>query len=131
MWRITREPFLQTPLAGWRSLLSLASDPRDVAVVAPTTSLRDLGREYLSDPRLRQVLDRYATYAGSDPRQARAVLATVPYVEQTFGAWHLAGGLATLADALHRRCEERGVTVRFNCDVERITLDGGQVSGIR
>ncbi len=130
MWRITREPFLQSPLAGWRSLLALARDPQDIRTVAPMTSLRDLGREYLADPRLRQVLDRYATYTGSDPRRAPAVLATVPYMEQTFGAWHLGGGLGTLADALARRCDERGVTLRTGCDVVRIELRDGRACGV-
>lgn len=130
MWQITREPFLQSPLDGWRTLLSLARDPADIRTVAPRTSLRDLGREYLADPRLRQVLDRYATYAGSDPRHAPAALATIPYVEQTFGAWHLGGGVATLGDALARRCEERGVTLRYGADVESITLSDDAVSGV-
>lgn len=131
MWRITREPFLQSPLTGWRTLLSLAKDPGDIRTVAPRTSLRDLGREYLADPRLRQVLDRYATYAGSDPRKAPAVLATIPYIEQTFGAWHLGGGLARLADALAARCRERGVTMRFEADVSGIELEEGRASGVR
>ncbi|MEI8260367.1 MAG: phytoene desaturase family protein [Actinomycetes bacterium] len=131
MWRITREPFLQSPLQGWRSMVSLAKDPRDIATIAPTTSLRDLGHHYLHDPRLRKIFDRYATYTGSDPRRAPAVLATIPYVEQTFGAWHLGGGLGTLAAALEQRCAERGVPIRLNTEVKTIELTGGQVSGVR
>ncbi len=131
MWQVTREPFLQSPLRGWRTLLSLAKDPSDVRTVAPRTTLRDLGKEYLADPRLRQVLDRYATYAGSDPRSAPAVLATIPYIEQTFGVWHLGGGLATLGTALAQRCAERGVTMRGNADATRIELTDGAVSGVR
>ncbi len=130
MWQITREPFLQSPLRGWRSLLSLARDPSDVATIAPTRSLADLARQYLADPRLQQVLWRYATYAGSDPRRAPAVLATIPYVEQAFGAWHLGGGLGTLADALLARCEQRGVQVRTGTGVSRILLERGRVSGV-
>lgn len=131
MWQITREPFLQSPLRGWRTLLTLAKDPGDVRAVAPRTSLRDLGTEYLNDPRLRQVLDRYATYAGSDPRSAPAVLATIPYIEQTFGVWHLGGGLTTLGAALADRCTERGVRMRSGADVASIELKGGAVSGVR
>jgi phytoene desaturase len=130
MWRITREPFLQSPLEGWRTLLGLAKDPQDVRTVAPRTTLRDLGREYLSDWRLRQVLDRYATYSGSDPRKAPAVLATIPYIEQTFGAWHIGGGVGTIGQALTQRCAERGVEIRLGADVERIELTEGSVSGV-
>ena len=59
-----------------------------------------LGHQYLRDPRLQQMLDRYATYTGSDPRRAPGALATIPYVEQTFGAWHVPGGLRNLGEAL-------------------------------
>ena len=130
MWQITREPFLQSPLGGLKSVLSLARNPQDVRTVAPFTSLRALGKEYLKDPRLITLLDRYATYTGSDPRLAPAVLATVPYVEQTFGAWHLGGGLGTLADALGTRCAERGVAIRLETAVSSIDLANGRAAGV-
>lgn len=129
MWRLTRGPFLQAPLQGWKSLMPLAK-PADVRTIAPWSSLRKLGESTLSDPRAVTLLDRYATYTGSDPRRAPAVLATVPYVEQEFGVWHLGGGLGTLADALHRRCLERGVDVRTGVDVTSITTDSSGVTGV-
>jgi phytoene desaturase len=130
MWRITREPFLQSPLTGWRNLVSLAKNPADIRTIAPTKTLRTLGKDYLHDPRQRIILDRYATYTGSDPRKAPAVLATVPYVEQTFGAWHIAGGVSQLSVALADRCYERGVDVRLQCDVTKIVTDGDRVIGV-
>lgn len=130
MWRITRRPFLQSPLDGLHTLLPLATNLNDVRTIAPFTSLRSLGNKTLRDPRLVTLLDRYATYQGSDPRKAPAVLATVPYVEQVFGAWHLGGGLGTLADALVKRCEERGVTLRASVDVTRILLTDGRATGV-
>ena len=130
VWRITRQPFIQSPLAGAGTLIRLATDPREVKAVAPFTSLRRLGRHHLRDPRQVTLLDRYATYQGSDPRKAPAALMTVPYVEQEFGAWHLGGGLATLADALVARCQERGVVMRTGVDVQRITTDASGVTGV-
>ena len=130
IWRITRKPFLESPLTGTRELLALAKSPRDVRTVAPTTSLRGLGRKYLRDPRLRMLLDRYATYSGSDPRKAPAALSTIPYVEQTFGSWHIGGGVHKLADALAARCEERKVDILLNSDVTRIVLDEGKVRSV-
>lgn len=130
IWRITRKPFLESPLTGTRELLALAKSPRDVRTVAPTTSLRGLGRKYLRDPRLRMLLDRYATYSGSDPRKAPAALSTIPYVEQTFGSWHIGGGVHKLADALAARCEERKIDILLNSDVTRIVLDEGRVRSV-
>ena len=129
MWRLTRGPFLQAPLQGWRSLLPLAK-PADVRTIAPWSTLRKLGTSTLSDPRAVTLLDRYATYTGSDPRKAPAVLATVPYVEQEFGVWHLGGGLGTLAEALERRCRERGVDIRTGVDVTAITTTQAGITGV-
>jgi len=131
IWQVTREPFLTSPLTGPAALVRQSVRIRDLRTVAPFTSLRRLGRRYLTDPRLRTLLDRYATYTGSDPRQAPAALAVVPYVEQTFGAWHVGGGLRRLADALHERCVERGVDVLFGADVAAVLLDGGRAAGVR
>jgi len=130
VWRITRGPFLQSPLNGAGTLVRLATDPREVKAVAPFRSLRSLGRKHLRDPRQVMLLDRYATYQGSDPRKAPAALMTVPYVEQAFGAWHLGGGVATLADALAHRCRERGVTLRLHADVARVRTSSVGVTGV-
>lgn len=131
MWQITRQPILESPLNGPRDLVSLARHPRDIATIAPWMTLRGLGHASFSDPRLVTLLDRYATYTGSDPRRAPAVLATVPYVEQAFGAWHLRGGLRTLADALAQRCVDVGVRLRISTDVAAIETAAGRVSGVR
>jgi len=77
------------------------------------------------------LLDRYATYTGSDPRRAPAALATVPYVEQTFGAFHVGGGVRRLADALHARSLERGVSYRLSTDVVEVVTDAARVTGVR
>src|SRR4051794_27286210 len=131
IWDATRGPFLESPLDGARGLLRESRRVRDLRTIAPWRSLRGLGRQYLQDPRLRTLLDRYATYTGSDPRRAPAALATVPYVEQTFGAWYVRGGLRRLGDALHQRVLDVGATVRTGADVVEVLLDGGRVSGVR
>lgn len=131
MWQITREPFLQSPLTGWRNIMSLAKKPGDVQTIAPFTTLRSLGEKTFSDKRLITLLDRYATYTGSDPRKAPAVLATVPYVEQTFGAWHIGGGVSSLADALVKRCLDLGVRLSARTNVTSIDTNANKVTGVR
>jgi len=130
IWDATRETFLESPLDGSRTLLREARRGRDLLAIAPWASLRDLGRRYLEDPRLITLLDRYATYTGSDPRRAPAALATVPYVEQSFGAWYVVGGLRRLGDALAARCADLGVVVRTGADVVRVTTVGGAAVGV-
>jgi phytoene desaturase len=131
IWQATRRPFIEAPLTGARQLVPLARNVSDLRTVAPLRTLRGLGRHYLRDSRLRLVLDRYATYTGSDPRRAPAALATVPYVEQAFGVHHVAGGLHRLADALHQRGAERGVTYRFGAAVAQVVVESGRAAGVR
>jgi phytoene desaturase len=130
IWQLTRAPFLESPLAGGRDLLRLARRTADVRTVAPWRSLRGLGEQYLRDPRLRLLLDRYATYTGSDPRRAPAALSVVPYVEQTFGAWYVPGGLRRLGEAVHERALLRGAVVRTGAAVTRVLVEGGRAAGV-
>ena len=130
IWQVTRVPFLESPLAGRRDLLRLARRTGDVRTVAPWQSLRGLGEQYLRDPRLRMFLDRYATYTGSDPRRAPAALSVVPYVEQTFGAWYVPGGLRRLGAAVHERALLRGAVVRLGTAVAQVLVEGGRTAGV-
>lgn len=130
MWRVTEQPFLRSPLQGARTLARLARSVADVRTVAPWSSLRDLGARYLTDPHLRTLLDRYATYSGSDPRLAPAALATVPWVEQAFGSWYVRGGLRRLPLAVADRARERGADIRTSTPVTRVLVEGGRVAGV-
>jgi phytoene desaturase len=121
IFRASRKPFLESALHGSRTLAALTlKHPGDLATLAPRKTLRDLGRRHLRDPRLRMVLDRYATYTGSDPRRAPAALAAVPFVESSFGTWWVPGGLYRLAEALLARCVALGVDVQLGRRVLRI-----------
>jgi phytoene desaturase len=131
IWAVTEQPFLRAPLQGAATLARLARSHRDVATVAPWRSLRGLGSGYLRDPRLGTLLDRYATYSGSDPRRAPAALATVPYVEQRYGSWYVRGGLRRLAAAVAERAVDRGAVVRTGTAVREVRTEGGRVSGVR
>ena len=130
MWALTRQDFIESPLHGLRPLLRLAAKPGNIRTIAPLRSLRSLGEGMLRDPRLVTLLDRYATYTGSDPRRAPAALATIPYIEQTFGAHHIRGGIASLAAAVHDRAVERGVHIEFGTEVTRIETSGGRVVAV-
>src|SRR5215218_739846 len=130
MWRISERPFLRTPLHGAATLGRLARKPADVATVAPWQTLRGLGAGYLRHPHLRTLLDRYATYSGSDPRRAPAVLATVPFVEQEFGSWYVRGGLRRLGLAVAERAVVCGAVVRTGCRVRRVLVTAGRASGV-
>ncbi len=104
--------------------------PADLVRARPWQTLRGLARGHVRDPRLRMVVERFATYAGADPRRAPAALAVAGYVEHAFGAWHVQGGLYAIVEALARRLHERGGTLRLGARVAALDRDGGRVRGV-
>ncbi len=130
IWDVTEQPFLRSPI-DVGTMVRLARSLADVTTVAPWRSLRGLGSRHLSDPRLRMLLDRYATYTGSDPRRAPAALATVPYAEQAFGSWYIPGGLYRLAEELAARALTLGVEVRLGTDAAEILTGPTGARGVR
>lgn len=130
MWDVSRKPFVESEL---KSLFSLALTPSllgDMTTIAPWKSLRSLVSNFTDDVRLQYIAQRYATYSGSDPRHAPAVLLSIAYVEEAFGAWHVAGGMGKLAQAVYERALEKGVTFHFNSRVKKINHDGKKTTGI-
>ena len=105
-------------------------DPRDALGVRPWWTLRRLARAHARDPRLRMIVERFATYAGADPRRAPAALAVAGYVEHAFGAWHPRGGLYELVRALVRRLEELGGELTVRTRAERIVVRSGRARGV-
>jgi phytoene dehydrogenase-like protein len=93
MWDVSRVPFVESELESPLSLIKRITFLRDMKMIAPWKTLRQHADEILKDQRLRFIMDRYATYSGSDPRKAPAVLSTIAFVEESFGAWHVKGGL--------------------------------------
>lgn len=125
MWDVSREPFIEHEI----SVKSFITPRflRDLFTIAPWKSLRSLG---LSDSRLQMIMDRYATYSGSDPRKAPAVLSTIAFIEEAFGAWHVQGGMGKLAQAVYQRCLDLGVTFEFSTRVTKVLIDAGAATGV-
>ena len=131
LWGLVGEPVLQRPLGGVRDVVRRSAGVRDLMALAPWRTLRTLGTRRLRDPRTRMLLDRYATYTGSDPRRIPALMSVIPFVEQRFGGWYVSGGLRRLADAVFERCVLLGVRFRFDTPVLAIDTEVGAVAGVR
>ncbi|TDB88019.1 phytoene desaturase, partial [Actinomadura sp. KC216] len=103
----------------------------DLLAVAPGRTLDGLARRFFGDPRLRQYVGRYATYAGSDPYRAPAALGCVPAIEHGEGGWYVPGGLARIAADLAGLLAAAGVEVRTGAEVTEVIADRVAVSGVR
>jgi phytoene desaturase len=89
----------------WNNLGKLQHLPK----VATMQNLAEKVNRYFTDPHLRQLFHRFATYNGSSPYLTPATFNIIPYVEAHFGAWHPRGGMAQIGVALRQLAEEKGV----------------------
>jgi phytoene desaturase len=106
------------------------ADPRDAFAVRPWLTLRGLARRTIRDPRVRMIVERFATYAGADPRRCPAALAIAGYVEHAFGAWHVAGGMYGIVETLARRLGALGGELHLGTEVGGIAREGRRVRGV-
>jgi len=130
MWDVSRGPFIESELKSPISLMKRLTFMRDMKIIAPWKTLRDHADEILKDQRLRYIMDRYATYSGSDPRKAPAVLSTIAFVEESFGAWHVKGGLGQLTATVYQRALDVGVKFHLSTAVASISTEGKRVTGV-
>ncbi len=130
MWEASRDSFIESELTSIWPLLLRKNLINQINQISPFTSLRSLSEKLNLDPHLKMIIDRYATYTGSDPRSAPAVLLTIAFVESTFGAWHIKGGIGQLSVALEQRCRDVGVDFQFKSLVTKIVVERNKVEGL-
>ena len=130
MWEASRDSFIESELTSIWPLLLRKNLINQINQISTFTSLRSLSEKLNLDPHLKMIIDRYATYTGSDPRSAPAVLLTIAFVESTFGAWHIKGGIGQLSVALEQRCRDLGVDFQFKSLVTKILVERNKVEGV-
>ncbi len=93
-------------------------------------SLHQLNEKLLRHKKLVQIFNRYATYNGSNPYKAPAMLQVIPHLEYNEGVFYPKGGMISITNALYSLALKRGVHFHFNTKVERIIHDNGMAHGI-
>ncbi|WP_439880787.1 1-hydroxycarotenoid 3,4-desaturase CrtD [Pontibacter sp. MBLB2868] len=96
-----------------------------------TTTMHEANARQFSDPRFVQLLDRFATYNGSDPYQAPGTLNIIPHLEHNIGAFYPKGGIYAIAESLVKLARELGVEFRYSEPVKRIMAEDGKVTGVQ
>ncbi|CAA9404427.1 NAD(P)/FAD-dependent oxidoreductase [uncultured Nocardioides sp.] len=104
-WELLRRDYLERP---WDP--ALAPRALTARLTGRETLHRTLRRAF-GDERLRLVAATPFLLDGHDPRDVPSWAGVVSYLEQRFGAWTAAGGLAALGVALTGRLATRGVEV--------------------
>lgn len=94
-------------------------------------SLSRYNRRNFVTPEASQLFNRYATYNGSNPYKAPAMLSLIPHLEMNEGTFYPQGGMISITRALYNLALKKGVVFRFNCPVKRIITENGRVMGVQ
>lgn len=94
-------------------------------------SLNDYNQTAFKSPKLVQLFNRFATYNGSNPYKAPAMLSFIAHLEHNEGAFYPKGGMISITNALYRLAVKLGVQFSFGKAVQQITIEGDCTTGVR
>ncbi len=94
------------------------------------SNMNEQNTKRFKNPKTVQLFNRYATYNGSNPYQAPALLNLIPHLELNLGAYLPENGMFQITQHLYDLAKSLGVRFHFNFQVEKITLKGNNVNGI-
>lgn len=93
-------------------------------------SMHQENQESLNHPKLTQLFDRYATYNGSDPYRAPAVLNMIPHLEHGIGTFLPKHGMHQITESIYQLACRLGVSFSFNEKVMKIRTTGNRITGV-
>ena len=117
------------PMSFYTNTDFLKSLPRLMRILGLPTDYWSKLEKYFSEPKLRQLFGRYATYVGGSPFNSPSLLQLIWYVE-FLGVWRIKGGLHNLADKLKQLSTKNGVEFIFNKSVNKINIRENKVCSV-
>ncbi len=131
IWSVARRRFLFTEPPTLATFVRLGiGGLREASRLDAWTTMQRALEARVSSRHLRDVLARYATYNGSDPRRAPATLHCIAHVELVQGGAAVLGGTRALVTALERASRRVGVEIETGTAIRGIRVDRGRVVGV-
>lgn len=132
IYDLTADIFMFAPFHEW---IDMVTDREKWARVFemykmdPFRSMHRANKWFFKDPKLLQLMDRFATFNGSSPYRVPATLNIIAHVEH-MGAYVPKRGIRRIPEALAEAAAEEGAAINLNTPVEAINYNGTGVTGI-
>ncbi len=104
-----------------------------LAVLNPSLvyhTLNEYNENKLTTGEAIQIFNRFATYNGSNPYSAPAMLSLISNVELNRGVFYPDGGMISITNALYKLAMKMGVVFEFDKPVSRIIHTGTACKGV-
>ncbi len=113
------------------SLTDMAKVVPDLFKLKSYRTVYGLVSSYIRDPRLRIAFSFHPLLIGGNPFTTTSVYALISFLERRWGVHSAMGGTGSLVNGLVNLIESQGSTIRYNAQVDEITVTGGQARGVR
>lgn len=133
MYELAGKIFMEKPLnkaSTWFSV-QVAKAMLNIGKLDLWKTMDQANRAQLQHPKLIQLFNRYATYNGSDPYRAPAMLNMIPHLEHQIGTFLPVKGIYQITESLFELARALGVSFHFKQEVEEILVERNGVRGIR
>ena len=132
IYNTTAKLFLTKSLHKLNSYFSLSTfwSFLKLPLISPFKTMNTANSARFKDSKTQRIFNRYATYNGSNPYKAPAILNIIPHLEYNMGAYFPKGGMISITKALHQLAIDIGVEFKLNCNVEDINVDSKKITGV-
>jgi phytoene desaturase len=128
IYRIGFEQLGHVPFSSWTDMLKVLPD---LLRLQSYRTVYGLVARYIKDPRLRVVLSFHPLLVGGNPFTTTSVYSLIAFLERRWGVHFAMGGTGALVKGLVRLIEQQGNTLRYQQQVESITVDDGRATGVQ
>jgi phytoene desaturase len=95
------------------------------------STMNEENQKAFRNPKTVQLFNRFASYNGSDPYQAPAMLNMIGHLEINQTPYLPKNGMIQITDSLYNLATKYGVEFHFNERVEKILVDGKTIIGVK
>jgi phytoene desaturase len=133
VYNLTAGVFLQNSLHKVKNFFTkrVAKGLLNFGKIGAFDTMHQANKKAFKDPRLVQIMNRYATYNGSSPYLAPATLNVIAHVEIVEGAYYPIGGMFSITQSLVNLAKDIGVQFHFSTPVREILVESKQIAGIK
>lgn len=133
-FKTTEDLFLKQSLHQLRNFINLKT--LKGILFAPFLGLFDTmnkeNEKTFSNPKTVQLFNRFATYNGSDPYKAPALMNMISHLELNLGAYLPKKGMHQITTHLVKLAEEANVEIKYNAAVETLNVESNnRISSIK
>ena len=129
---LTAPIFLEKSIHRWSTYFSLATLKALLNSFRLNLfeSLHQFNQRRLSDKKLIQFFNRFATYNGSSPYKTPGIMSMIPHLEMGLGTYFPKGGMHQISQSLYRLALSKGVKFSLSSPVTEIIHNKGNISGV-